>query len=104
MGHPFCEHWQRHATDDHLRDVLRHICGSVRCSAAVFWRLTVHAAETEVSTSDVLTMALIVILLQCIQLGLLFVLGNRLGFPPGDVVCLMFCASHKSLTLGRQWC
>ena len=35
------------------------------------------------------------------MLYLTFSLSNRLGFVPEDTVAIMFCSTHKSLTLGK---
>lgn len=32
----------------------------------------------------------------------LFVFCNKLEYAPRDTVCILFCATHKSLTLGKQ--
>jgi sodium/bile acid cotransporter 7 len=48
---------------------------------------------------------LVVLSLQLVFLGAVFMLTattkiRRRPLPPGDVICALFCASHKSLTLG----
>ena len=47
----------------------------------------------------------VVLSLQLVFLGAVFILTAttkilRRPLPPGDVICALFCASHKSLTLG----
>ena len=61
------------------------------------------AGETSQLTMAVT--ALVVVALQLIFMGLLFLVTtspaiHNKPFPPGDVICAVFCGAHKSLTLG----
>ena len=41
-----------------------------------------------------------IVVLLFTEMTVLFFACNRLGYAPRDVVCILFCATHKSLTLG----
>lgn len=53
-----------------------------------------------VSVADVVSVAILILLVQMVAMFAVFVLANSLRFPPRDIVCIVFCAVHKSLTLG----
>lgn len=47
--------------------------------------------------------AIPVVILQCALLGMIFFITTQpwLDFHPTDTTAMMFCSSHKSLTLGK---
>eukprot|EP00051_Salpingoeca_urceolata_P029988 m.491655 g.491655 ORF g.491655 m.491655 type:complete len:344 (+) comp30457_c0_seq1:45-1076(+) len=54
----------------------------------------------DVDSGSLTQIAVVILLLQTAFMGGLFLAGRWLGFPPGDVIALVYCATHKSLTLG----
>lgn len=56
----------------------------------------------DVSFSSLLSIVLIELIMQVLFLSLAFILATRLmiGLKRSDVICLLFCSTHKSLTLG----
>ena len=50
-----------------------------------------------------LIFTLLVVILQCALLGMVFYITTQpcLNFDPTDTTAMMFCSSHKSLTLGK---
>jgi sodium/bile acid cotransporter 7 len=58
-------------------------------------------ADISISPSSLVVLVLVVIAFQCTLLGIVNVLASRaLGFSKTMVVTMMFCSTHKSLTLG----
>jgi len=45
-----------------------------------------------------------VVAILLVEMAFLFFATNRANFAPRDVVCILFCATHKSLTLGELAC
>ena len=56
----------------------------------------------DISLSSLLSIILIELIMQAFLLSLAFILSTRLltGFKRSDVICVLFCSTHKSLTLG----
>lgn len=54
----------------------------------------------DIDSGTLAGVVLFILFLQLMEIGLLFTVCTRLGFSPRDVVCILFCATHKSLTLG----
>ena len=54
-----------------------------------------------VAISDVVFVMLIILIIQMVAMFVVSALAYFLKFPPRDVVCILFCAVHKSLTLGN---
>lgn len=62
---------------------------------------TFHTPETGLNASDILVTMILVMLIQMLLLAISFSFARSLRyFTPADVVCAMFCSTHKSLTLG----
>lgn len=57
------------------------------------------ANDTDIDPRDLAAIVGLIVLLQAALLYTTFLLTILLGFAPGDVVCAIFCATHKSLTL-----
>lgn len=53
-----------------------------------------------VAVADVVAVGLLILMVQMVAMFTVFALANYLRFPPRDIVCIVFCAVHKSLTLG----
>mmetsp|Transcript_26191 Transcript_26191/g.104772 ORF Transcript_26191/g.104772 Transcript_26191/m.104772 type:complete len:507 (+) Transcript_26191:150-1670(+) len=71
------------------------------CDAFASARSSSHAGDLGVSAGDLAKTAGLVVAAQLAASALVFVAARRwCGFAPGDVVCAVFCATHKSLTLG----
>ena len=52
--------------------------------------------------SQIIMVGFMILLIQIMFISLIFIISTKLslGYAPGDIVALMFCATHKSLTLG----
>ena len=63
---------------------------------------TFSQSTSDISTTDFLAVVLFIFMLQCSLLCLTFVVSSLQGsgFSPADTVAIMFCSTHKSLTLG----
>ncbi|KAF2900778.1 hypothetical protein ILUMI_05408 [Ignelater luminosus] len=62
---------------------------------------TFHNPDTGLYATDILVTMILVLLIQMFLLLLSFSFAKSLKyFTPADVVCAMFCSTHKSLTLG----
>ncbi|KAK4878392.1 hypothetical protein RN001_010898 [Aquatica leii] len=62
---------------------------------------TFSMPEGGLTASDILVTMFLVLLIQMLLLTISFVCAKSFKFfSPGDVVCTMFCSTHKSLTLG----
>lgn len=64
---------------------------------------TFGAGDIDVELSSLLLIVLIILFVQILLLSLTFYLSsNTLSrlYSPADTVCIMFCSTHKSLTLG----
>lgn len=63
---------------------------------------TFQYPETALTATDVLVTVFLVIFIQLILMGISFSVGKRLKnhFSPEDIVAIVFCSTHKSLTLG----
>eukprot|EP00043_Microstomoeca_roanoka_P012460 m.120623 g.120623 ORF g.120623 m.120623 type:complete len:473 (+) comp15500_c2_seq1:269-1687(+) len=57
-------------------------------------------AGVDIDTPTLLGLVCFVVLMLLVEMTFLFVVCNRLQFAPRDIVCILFCATHKSLTLG----
>ncbi|EDQ92068.1 uncharacterized protein MONBRDRAFT_14393 [Monosiga brevicollis MX1] len=58
------------------------------------------SSHVEVEVRSLLAVVGLVIIMLMAEMIVLFVATNAMGFFPRDVVCILFCATHKSLTLG----
>lgn len=58
--------------------------------------------DLDIDSSSLLSVVILIILLQCSLLYFVFYTSSRrwMGFSRADTVALMFCCTHKSLTLG----
>lgn len=63
---------------------------------------TFQYPEAMLSASDVLVTVFLVVLIQMVLMGISFSLGKRFRkyYSAEDLVAIMFCSTHKSLTLG----
>ena len=63
---------------------------------------TFSQSTGDIGTIDLLLVVLFIVLLQCSLLALTFAssLHASCGFTPPDTVAIIFCSTHKSLTLG----
>lgn len=62
---------------------------------------TFNVPDAGLMATDILLTMFIVLVVQMVLLGLSFTMAKSLRcFSPADVVCAMFCSTHKSLTLG----
>lgn len=64
--------------------------------------LNPNPGNVEIEAGDLLKIVIIIVLIQGAEIIAVFVLSNRLQFKPADTVCAVFCATHKSLTLGMS--
>lgn len=62
---------------------------------------TFSTPEAGLSAPDVLLTVLLVVLLQVTLLTVSYAAATRLRFSTADVVAVVFCSTHKSLTLGE---
>ncbi|XP_069129855.1 sodium/bile acid cotransporter 7-B-like [Argopecten irradians] len=58
--------------------------------------------DLNLDTINLISIILLIVIIQCVLLTVIFVISTwkPLGFQPVDCPALMFCATHKSLTLG----
>lgn len=63
---------------------------------------TFNSDMGSVGGSQILVVGILILAIQVFFISLIFVVSNnpRLGYTHSDIVALMFCATHKSLTLG----
>ncbi|XP_062514243.1 sodium/bile acid cotransporter 7-B-like [Corticium candelabrum] len=63
---------------------------------------TFASASLDIESTDMAVIIIVVLLCQLSFLTLSFMLSTRVfkGFRPSDVVAIVFCSTHKSLTLG----
>ncbi|KAK5638242.1 hypothetical protein RI129_012537 [Pyrocoelia pectoralis] len=62
---------------------------------------TFNMPESGLIATDILLTMFIVLVVQIVLLTLSFIMAKSIQyFSPADVVCAMFCSTHKSLTLG----
>ncbi len=54
------------------------------------------------AASEILITGVLILVIQIFFISLIYVVSSniKLGYTPADIVALMFCATHKSLTLG----
>merc|ERR1719326_1445097 len=57
-------------------------------------------AGVDMDGTTLLGVVFFIVVLLFTEMTVLFFACNRLGYAPRDVVCILFCATHKSLTLG----
>merc|ERR1712071_557701 len=61
---------------------------------------TFGSGDLNIDMSSLLSIILVVICMQLVFIGTTFYVSRKIGFySPEDTVCIMFCATHKSLTL-----
>jgi sodium/bile acid cotransporter 7 len=58
------------------------------------------SGNVDVDTTSLLAVVFTVVAILFSEMAFLFFATNRANFAPRDVVCILFCATHKSLTLG----
>lgn len=62
---------------------------------------TFGSGDLNVDFNSLISIILVVICMQLIFIGATFYVSSRSGmYSPEDTVCIMFCSTHKSLTLG----
>lgn len=82
----------------HRRNAARPVPFPPRLTACS--TLSAAAGNVEIESGDLFKIVVIIVLIQGAEIIAVFLLSNRLNFRPADTVCAVFCATHKSLTLG----
>ncbi|KAK3099535.1 hypothetical protein FSP39_005926 [Pinctada imbricata] len=65
---------------------------------------TFYHAEINLDVINLFSIIFLIVIIQCVLLVVIFYVSTRrsLSFRPRDTVALMFCCTHKSLTLGNR--